>query len=319
MNMKVTLNLIAGLLILTLSGCQSIENNNKSRRNASSRSIVAEVKHNNPIILEDGGTGFYKAVVLEDETLPGFTIYRPGDMNVFGGTQKLPIVLWSNGDCQNNLKEYSNFLNDIASYGYIVFASVSYSLLSQPMESGFRINKRATVQILDALDWAIAQNSRKYSKYYGKIDVTKVAVAGQSCGGLQVIEASIDTRVTTLMICNSGIMDSAMSGDNATLVLNRGILKKLHAPILYMAGYSSDITYTNEADEFRRIDNVPVVVMLNQDTENVETYLQPNGGSFAVAAITWLDWRLKGDSSMFDDMNCHCPYSLWQIETINFE
>jgi hypothetical protein len=316
--MKVTLNVIAGLLILTLSGCRSVENN-KSRLDASFVNNVAEVKHNSPIVLEEGGTGFYKAVVLEDETLPGFTIYRPVDMNVFGGTQKLPIVLWSNGDCQTNSKEYANFLNEIASYGYIVFAWGSYSSRSEPIESGFRILKRASTHILDALDWAVTQNNNKYSRYYGKIDVTKVAVAGQSCCGVQVIEASLDPRVTTSMICNSGIMDSVTSGDNSTFKLNRGIIKKLHAPILYFAGYSSDVAYTNEADEFRRIDNVPVVVMLNQDTENTETYLQPNGGSFAVVAITWLDWRLKGDSAMFDDMNCHCPYSLWQIETINFQ
>ena len=35
-----------------------------------------------PIIIEDGGTGPYKAVALGEETLPRFTIYRPSACTV---------------------------------------------------------------------------------------------------------------------------------------------------------------------------------------------------------------------------------------------
>ena len=63
-------------------------------------------------------------------------------------------------------------------------------------------------QLLDAVDWAIAQNSDKASIYYNKIDISKVGVAGHSCGGLQALEVSIDPRITTTIVVDSGILNS---------------------------------------------------------------------------------------------------------------
>lgn len=291
--------MIVSLFVLTLSGCQSLENHTT--------------------VIEDGGSGYYKAVIVEDEGLPGFTIYRPENMDFFGSELRLPIVLWGNGDCQNTSRGYKNFLNEIASYGYFVIASGSLSSLYQHKEEKFINNERESAKMIEALDWVMAENSRKTSRYYGKIDITKVASGGQSCGGLKTIEVSADPRVTASIICNSRITNAAMSGGDSTLPFDKEILKLLRAPILYLAGEASNSAYAITADELERIDNVPVVIMLNQNTENVETYEQPHGGSFAFAAIAWLNWQLKGYSSMFDSLDCHCPYSLWKIEYRNFE
>lgn len=292
-------NVIAGLLILIFSGCQSIEKNK--------------------MVLEDGGTGYYKAVVLEEETLPGFTIFRPENMDVFHSKQKLPIVLWENGNCQNSSKGYVNLLNEIASYGYIVISADSYSSFFHPIEGGLTDSRAEAVRMLDALDWAIAENCRKSSKYYHKIDITKVAAAGQSCSGLQVIETSIDPRVTTSIICNSGIMDAAVFGGNTGFTLTKETFKMLHAPLLYIAGDASEAAYNIADEELRFIDNVPVVMMQSRNIEYHETFDRPHGGSFAYAFIAWLDWQLKYDTSMFTNLDCHCPYAPWEIEYRNFE
>ncbi|MBN1972940.1 MAG: hypothetical protein JW787_04835 [Sedimentisphaerales bacterium] len=300
MNKTITYLKMAGVLfILILCGCQSIEKNK--------------------MVLEDGGTGFYKAVILEDKTLPGFTIYRPENMGVFGSKQKLPIVLWGNGDCQKTSGGYEKFLNEIASYGYIVINACPYSSLLQPFEGGLTDDSGGAIRMLDALDWVMAENSREWSRYYGKIDITKVAAGGQSCAGMQVIEASVDPRVTTSLICNSGMMNAGVLGGNSGISLTMEMYKKLHAPILYISGDASDAAYANASEELHFIDNVPVVMMLNQNTEYYETYEQPHGGSFAAAVIAWLDWLLKGDKSIFDSLDCHCPYSIWKIEYRNFE
>jgi pimeloyl-ACP methyl ester carboxylesterase len=50
------------------------------------------------------------------------------------------------------------------------------------------------------------QNADRSSPFYKKIDVSKVAVMGQSCGGLQAIAVSPDPRVTTSVIMNSGVL-----------------------------------------------------------------------------------------------------------------
>ena len=301
MNKTITyLYVIEGLLILILSGCYSIENNK--------------------MIIEDGGTGFYKAIILEEKTLPGFTIYRPENMVPFAGTQKLPIVLWKSGDSRNTPKGYANLLNEIASYGYIVIAADSFSSLFQPVDGELtHDNAVRAVRVLDALDWLTVENSRKSSRYYQKIDITKVAVAGQSCVGMQVIEISMDKRVTTSIICNSGKMNTSVLGGNSDLSFSKETFKMLHEPILYISGDASDTAYTNAEEELRFIDNVPLVLTLSQNTTYYETYERPHGGSFATAIVAWLDWLLIGDASMFDSLDCHCPYAAWKIEYRNFE
>ncbi len=67
-------------------------------------------------IVENGGTGPYKAVVVGDESLPAFTVYRPQDMGEAG---KLPVILYANGGCANSTTEMRFLLNELASYGYI--------------------------------------------------------------------------------------------------------------------------------------------------------------------------------------------------------
>ena len=83
----------------------------------------------NSMIIEEGGAGPYKAMALGDETLPGFTIYRPQNLDAFGGSRKLPIILWGNGGCMNSTVGAMPFLNEIASHGFMVFGIGPYSSL----------------------------------------------------------------------------------------------------------------------------------------------------------------------------------------------
>ena len=53
---------------------------------------------------------------------------------------------------------------------------------------------------MEAIDWAVRENSRKGSKFYGKLDTTKIAAAGQSCGGGQAFDIAGDPRLTTVGI-----------------------------------------------------------------------------------------------------------------------
>ena len=42
--------------------------------------------------------------------------------------------------------------------------------------------------------------------------------------------------------------------------VNKDLLAKLHSPIIYILGDSSDIAYANGMDDFKRISHVPVAV-----------------------------------------------------------
>src|SRR5580658_7926856 len=155
------------------------------------------------IKIGDGGTGRYKAILAGDSGLPTHAIYRPRDLAPFHGSNLLPVVAFANGGCRNSSGEFRNMLSEIASHGFLVVA-VGPAGNAVVMGSEGRTGTSGASQLLDGVTWAAAENDRQGSEYYHKIDTSKVAVMGQSCGGAQAIDVSLDPRVTTSVILNSG-------------------------------------------------------------------------------------------------------------------
>jgi hypothetical protein len=241
-------------------------------------------------IVEDGGTGPYSAIMLTETSLPTHTIFRPKDLSVFGGKNKLPVIAWGNGACTNSPWEHINFLSEVSSYGFLVVA-----IGPMPQEGQRGSGSSTSSKLTDAINWAIAQNSDKTSPYYNKIDIAKIAVSGMSCGGLQTLEIAPDPRVTTAVICNSGILGDAGSGMSGMPNLTKDHLLKLHTPTLYILGGETDIAYANGMDDFKRINHVPVFVANMKGIGHGGTYSQPHGGEFAKVATAWYKWQLKDD------------------------
>jgi hypothetical protein len=262
--------------------------------------------------VEDGGTGLYSAIMLTDNTLPTHTIFRPKDLSVFGKKNKLPIIAWGNGGCGNSPWEHLNFLSEVSSYGFLVIA-----IGPMPQEGQRGSGKTTSLQLIDAINWAIAQNNDKSSPYYNKIDITKIAVSGMSCGGLQALETAPDPRITTAVICNSGILGNTGSGMAGMPNLTKDHLLKLHTPTLYILGGEEDIAYANGMDDFKRINHVPVFVA-NMNVGHGGTYSQPHGGEFARVATAWFKWQLKDDKEsgkVFTGEPCGLSQSpIWKVE-----
>lgn len=242
-------------------------------------------------IIEDGGTGMYPAIMLSETSLPTHTIFRPQDLKMFDKKNKMPILVWGNGACGNSPWEHLNFLSEVASHGFFI---VAIGPMPQEGERG-RGQTQATM-LTDAMNWAVAQNADKNSPYFEKLDVAKIAAAGMSCGGLQALEVAGDPRLSTVIVCNSGIFitgtSSAMPGMPA---LSKDQLKKVHTPIMYLLGGESDIAYANGMDDFKQINHVPAFVANMLNVGHGGTYMQPHGGEFAILATAWLKWHLKGD------------------------
>ena len=266
-------------------------------------------------VVEDGGTGAYSAIMYTDSSLLTHTIFRPKDLSVFGVKTKLPIIAWGNGACANSPWEHINFLSEVASHGFLVIA-----IGPMPQEGKRGGGRSTSSQLLDAINWAIAQNSNKASVFYNKIDISKIAVSGMSCGGLQTLETAPDPRVTTAIICNSGILGNQGSGMSGMPALTKEHLTKLHTPTLYLLGGEKDIAYNNGMDDFNRINHVPVFVA-NMDVGHGGTYSQPHGGEFAKVATAWYKWQLKGDKEagkMFTGNPCQLSQStIWKVEKKN--
>jgi hypothetical protein len=240
-------------------------------------------------VVEDGGTGPFKAIMLSESTLPTHTVFRPSDVAFATKKNKLPIIVWGNGACANSPWEHVNFLSEVASHGFMVIA-----IGAMPKEGERTRDRSTSSQMTDAINWVIAQNSDKASAYYNKLDIKKIAVSGMSCGGLQALETAPDARVSTTVICNSGILPSPGSGMPGMPALTKDQLAKIHTPTLYLLGGEKDIAYGNGMDDFKRINHVPVFVA-NMDVGHGGTYGQPHGGEFAKVATDWFKWQLKND------------------------
>ncbi|MBR3096987.1 MAG: hypothetical protein IKH17_03800, partial [Bacteroidales bacterium] len=85
-------------------------------------------------VLEEGGTGPYKAIMMEEASLATHTIFRPQDLSAFSKDNPLPVLVWGNGGCANSPSGHVNFLNEVASQGYLIVAigPSNYQLLEGP-------------------------------------------------------------------------------------------------------------------------------------------------------------------------------------------
>lgn len=264
------------------------------------------------------GSGPEPAIVYSDASLPTHTVYRPARLN-----GRYPVVLWGNGSCVDSNFGYREFLAEIASHGFIVLAIGPYRDAPAPRQqrpadpAEWPPFETRYSQLLDALDWVAAENGRTGSPLAGKVEVEKVAVMGHSCGGLQAVRASVDPRVTTVVVLNSGMM---ADGDQYMRrhELERSILEKMHAPIAYFIGGESDIAFANAEEDWRALERLTIpAVNANMDVGHGATYQQPNGGPFASGPLAWLEWQLKGDAearAMFVGEPCGlCTGGGWTV------
>ena len=266
-------------------------------------------------VVEDGGTGPSKAIMKEEATLPAHTVFVPQDLSLFGPKKPLPVLVWGNGACTNSPWEHYKFLNEIASYGFIVLATGYIPMEEQP----YRGPMSTSQQQIESIDWAFAQNADPHSPYYNKLDVKNICLAGMSCGGLQTLFNCADPRITSLMICNSGLFNrqNANQAVGGMPMPPKEKLAEIHTPIMYLLGGESDIAYGNGMDDFHRISHVPACAA-NFPVGHGGTYRQPHGGEFSVVALAWLQWQLKGDkqaAKMFVGKNCELSKRKdWTIE-----
>jgi hypothetical protein len=302
---------------------------------------VAQPGSNTPSVLPAAtplGTGPFKAIMEVDPTLAKHTVYRPNDMSAVGSS-KLPIMAWGNGACSDNGNSFRVFLTEIASHGYLIIASgpigpdrAQFPPTMTPNRGAAPVGAGApakpavppsitstppttTAQLIEAIDWAIAENGRQGSRYYGKLDTAKIAVAGMSCGGVQAIEASVDPRVKTTIVANSGLMTVPTTMSGSGKPVPKESLNLMHAPVLYMSGDESDIAYANANDDFEKINHIPVFRAFEKGIGHGGTYHDPDGGAFGKVSLAWLDWQLKGSkeaAKVFQGNQCSlCADPQW--------
>jgi acetyl esterase/lipase len=262
-------------------------------------------------------TGPYKVVMEVDATLADHTIYRPVDLKIFPKRDNLPTVIMSGPGCDFDGDSYRPFWTEIASYGYLVVA------VGLPVPDGTRAKmwNNTAADLLSALDWSFAENSRKGGKYFGRIDTSNVALFGQSCGGIQALRLAHDPRIRTLVFWNSGsvLMGNVGPTDNTKRMnlnpskdlMGDTDLKKLATsltiPTAYFVG-DKDMARPRAMEDFNDIQNIPMFLGVREipGDSHGGTFREKNGGAYGKVGVAWLNWITKGDkqaAAMFKGEN----------------
>ena len=285
----------------------------------------------NSVVMDGGGSGPYKAVMTDDESLPGFTIYRPGDIQSASKVEgALPVVLFGNGGCYRSSQPYAKFLTEIASHGYVLMAVGEWRIGHDPDEAKVweLDDEKSTLKTNDAkslvntaLNWLEKENQRAGSEFYQTVNTHNVAAMGYSCGGIQALIMGTlgDKRIKTVVGMNTGAF---IDGGPLNGMITKDDLQKLTTPIIYMLGGEKDDAAPNGRDDFKRINHVPVVLATYPSVGHTATYQDHQGGAFGQMARTWLDYQLKGKKqyeNLFRYSDKGNDFEGWEITQKGFD
>ena len=261
--------------------------------------------------IDDGGSGAFKAIAVKEQSMTDFVVYRPKDlMFAHASCGNLPLLLFGNGGCSDSSLGYERMLTEVASHGYVVVAIGE--LMEGPNDR--RTGHSESAELMRGLELMLQLNRTKGSDYYHLIDSTKIAAAGHSCGGAQVLCNAADPRLKSYLILNAGMGDMEMAG------ASRASLARLHAPILYVVGGPTDVAFENAQKDYERIGNVPVCLANHPASGHGGTYSQKYGGDYGRLVVDWMDWQLKGQTEKAKLFLTDRPagYDGWELKAKNF-
>jgi hypothetical protein len=258
-------------------------------------------------------SGTHEVVVETDPGLPKFTIFRPKDL---APGKKYPIIVWGQGGCSTNGLSNPEFNGEFASQGYLSIADgTPNNGAAGGCGSAYSMDLKGGKCMLDAIHWAIKENSNPCSQYYESLDTTKTAAFGWSCGGIMSEGAgSMKDPVLTTFMLNSSGQTSA----------NQATIDAFQKPVLFLLGGSGDMAYANGKRDYEAIKTGAVPAMLvSTGVGHGGTYTQDNGGSFAQVDLAWLNWWLKGDTGatgkgyLVGSTCSICSNSAWEVASKN--
>jgi len=248
------------------------------------------------------GTGPYAAAYFTDDSLPDHTIFAPKSPPK---GVKLPALIWGNGGCGNVGTSFGNLHREIASHGFIVVANGPPAAEGKGKGFGGQSKMKSMTDSLDWLEKGAAAGK------FGEVDASKIAAAGQSCGGLEAYSASYhDARVKATLIMNSGVIDPD----------KKYLLNELKAPVALIIGGPKDIAYLNAESDWDKFPKTLPVVKANLDTGHGGTYSAPNAGKFGKLALAFLKMVLKNDPEAKKQFLEPAEFikENWNITTKNF-
>ncbi|WP_129336400.1 hypothetical protein [Cellulomonas endophytica] len=249
------------------------------------------------------------------ENAPQYTVYRP-----LGVRGDLPVVVWGNGACNHATDiEYVTALSLLASHGFVVISEGYYAGAPEGVTGGVQPEL-----LTGAIDWAERADRRGYNDLKKSLDLSRVALAGHSCGGIEALVAGDDPRVDAVLSLNSGFFpDAGIFG------YGREELAELHAPVLFVDGGPEAIEYQNSRDNYALV-TVPAIAASAEDAQHTGLWHNTRDDAADstialeadVVVTNYLDFVLNGNAAARDYFLGTSPGLAavpgWTVESRNY-
>lgn len=245
--------------------------------------------------------------------LPGFTLYRLSD----GAepTGPAPVIIWGNGACSLDHRRWLPIIRRLANDGYVVLATGRPGAVPANEDGGAQ-PRYTDADLERAVDWAHAANATGNGPYAGSFDLEKLALAGNSCGGItSVALASRDARIHSIFILSGGSI-----GPFAERADKAAVMGTIRAPLLYVVGGQEDFAHDPAFVDFDLLpDGTPMAIIARNAGDHGFVSVTPAIVTQAAEmASLWFAGTLHGDGAAIDYLTnsvCStCAPDVWSME-----
>jgi hypothetical protein len=240
---------------------------------------------------------------------PGYNVYRPTNLDT---ARKLPVIAWANGGCYKSSFTWELLFQRWALAGNLVIA-IDAGPTGNPLTQSTAADQGR------AIDWAAAQNAT--GPLAGRVDLTKVVAAGNSCGGITALElASKDARVTSVFV-----LSGSSSFPGAPIATSKAVMDKVEVPVGFVVGGPEDLARANANRDIDLLGaGYPGYVAQRATADHVTLSTTPAIlREVAEIGANWIEFSLYGTASARATLTGNpcgstCPAGTYTVRTKSF-
>jgi len=228
----------------------------------------------------------------------------------------LPVIAWANGGCLRYNGAWRPLLDRWAAAGFFVVS------LAGNQDGSLAPGATTAADQSAAIDWIARQNQLTGGPYEGRLDLNRVAAAGNSCGGITSVGAGgADSRVKTVFV-----LSGSGSFPGAPLDQVKTVMNAIKVPIAYVTGGPEDISRVNIEHDYDALPvGVPAYVARRAtgDHQTVSTTPDILINEVANIGINWFDLAFDGSkpalAALTPNPCATCTAGLWTAQEKNLD